>query len=78
MYFKGSKRQKICPKNGICAQNQYGRVIYRSGILHGARKNILLGVKKVKISLQKPKTEFGLQNQYDRETYPSIDLDNLN
>jgi hypothetical protein len=28
------------------------------GNLHGTRKNILLGVTKVKISLQTPKTEF--------------------
>jgi hypothetical protein len=28
--------------------------------------------KTAKISLQSPKTEFGLQNQYDRMTYPSI------
>jgi hypothetical protein len=43
------------------------------GNLHEARKNILLGVKKGKISLQSPKTEFGAQNQYDRVTYPSIE-----
>jgi hypothetical protein len=42
-------------------------------MLHGARKNILLGVKKVKISLQSPETEFGAQNQYDRVTYPSTE-----
>jgi hypothetical protein len=31
---------------------------------HGARKNILLGVKKAKISLQSPIKELGAQNQY--------------
>jgi hypothetical protein len=46
--------------------------IYRLRILHVARKNILLWVKKVKISLQSPKTEFRLQNQYGRVIYPSI------
>jgi hypothetical protein len=40
--------------------------------LHGARKNILLGVKKLKISLQSQNPEFGAQNQYDRVLYPSI------
>jgi hypothetical protein len=29
-------------------------------------KNILLGVKKAKLSPQSPKTEFGVQNQYGR------------
>jgi hypothetical protein len=29
-------------------------------------------VKKAKISLKSPKTEFGAQNQYGRATYPSI------
>jgi hypothetical protein len=42
------------------------------GILHKARKNIILGVKKVKISLQSPKTEFGAQDQYGRVLYPSF------
>jgi hypothetical protein len=31
-----------------------------------------LGVKKAKIGLQSPKTEFGAQNQYGRVIYPSI------
>jgi hypothetical protein len=31
-----------------------------------------LGVKKAKIGPQRPKTEFGTQNQYGRVTYPSI------
>jgi hypothetical protein len=31
-----------------------------------------LGVKKALIGPQSPKTEFGAQNQYDREIYPSI------
>jgi hypothetical protein len=31
-----------------------------------------LGVKKPKISIQSPKTEFGAQNPYGRVTYPSI------
>jgi hypothetical protein len=44
----------------------------RSTILYGARKNILLGVKKMKISPQSSKTEFGSQNQYGRVIYPSI------
>jgi hypothetical protein len=35
------------------------------GVLHGVRKNILLGGKRTKISLQSPKTEFGAQNQND-------------
>jgi hypothetical protein len=37
-----------------------------SGILHGARKNILLRVKKAKLGPQSPKMEFGAQNQYGR------------
>jgi hypothetical protein len=41
-------------------------------ILQPARKNILLGVKNVKIGPQSPKTEFGAQNQYGRVIYPSI------
>jgi hypothetical protein len=36
------------------------------------KKYTLRGVKKEKISLQSPKTEFGAQNQYDQVTYPSI------
>jgi hypothetical protein len=40
------------------AQNQYGRL----GFLHGARKNILFEVKRVKKRLQIPRTEFGAQN----------------
>jgi hypothetical protein len=35
-------------------------------------ENILLRIQKAKTGPQSPKTEFGLQNQYDRETYPSI------
>jgi hypothetical protein len=46
--------------------------MFRSGILHEVRESILLGVKKAKISLQIPKTEFRAQNQYGRVTYPSI------
>jgi hypothetical protein len=41
--------------------NMVVRHIHRSGILHGARKYILLGVKKAKIGAQSPKTEFGAQ-----------------
>jgi hypothetical protein len=37
-----------------------------SGILHGTRKNIILGLNKTEKSLQNPKTEFGAQNQYGR------------
>jgi hypothetical protein len=40
--------------------------INRSGILHEPRKNILLGVKKAKISVQSPIMEFGAQKQYGR------------
>jgi hypothetical protein len=40
---------------------------HRSRILHGVRKNILLGVQKAKISLQSPKTEF--EAKIDREFY---------
>jgi hypothetical protein len=47
-------------------------IIHRSEILYGARKTILLKVKKAKISLQGHKTEFGTQNQYDRVAYPSF------
>jgi hypothetical protein len=43
--------------------------ISRSEILYRWRKYILLGVKKSKISLQSPKTEFGAQNQYGHVTY---------
>jgi hypothetical protein len=40
---KGNNRLQE-PKTEFGAQNQYGRVIYihRLGILHGARKNIIL------------------------------------
>jgi hypothetical protein len=58
----GIKKAKISlqnPKTDFEAQNQYSRVMYRSGILNGARKNINLGYRKAKISLQSPKTEFG-------------------
>jgi hypothetical protein len=41
-------------------------------MLHGVRKNIVLRVKKAKISLQSPKMEFEAQNQYGRVIYPSI------
>jgi hypothetical protein len=47
--YKNLKTQNI--------QNQHDRVIHRSKILQGARKNILLGVIKVEIRLQSPKTE---------------------
>jgi hypothetical protein len=40
--------------------------------LHEFNKNIHFGVKKAKISLYSPKTEFGAQNQYGRVTCPSI------
>jgi hypothetical protein len=56
-YFGGQKGENE-PSEPNLGPKQYGRVIYRSGILHGVRKNILLGVKKAKISLQSPKTEF--------------------
>jgi hypothetical protein len=46
--------------------------IHRSRISHEARKNIFLGVKKLKIGLQSPKTEFGAQNHYGRVIHPSI------
>jgi hypothetical protein len=46
--------------------------IHRSRILLGARKNVLLKVKKAKIGPQSPKTEFGAQNQYGRVIYRSI------
>jgi hypothetical protein len=42
--------------------------------LHGARKNILLGVKKTKIGPQSPKTEFESQNQYGRVIYLSMGI----
>jgi hypothetical protein len=46
--------------------------IHPSAILYGASKCFLLGVKKVKISLQSPKKEFGLQNHYGHVVHPSI------
>jgi hypothetical protein len=46
--------------------------IHRSEILHGARKITLLGVKQVTVRSPSPKTEFGLQNHYDRVIYQSI------
>jgi hypothetical protein len=52
-------------KNGIWGPKSIwscDRHIHRSRISHRSRKNILLGVKKVKISLQSPKPEFGAQN----------------
>jgi hypothetical protein len=57
IYFWGSEGL-FSPKTVFGIQNQYGGAIHRSGILHEVRKNILLGVKKVKISVQSPKTEF--------------------
>jgi hypothetical protein len=60
------------PKTEFGAQNQYGHVIYPSGILHGARKYMLLGVKKVKLGPQSPETEFVLQNRYCCVISPSI------
>jgi hypothetical protein len=76
MYFKGSKRQKICPKNGPKSV-WYGRVIYPSIVKYTrSKKKHTFGGQKGE---NKPseKTEFGLQNQYVLETYPSIDFDNL-
>jgi hypothetical protein len=73
---QGNEDKPQSPKTKYGFQNQYARVIYRviyrSEILYGAGKNIILGVKNVKISHQSPKTEFGLQNQYSRVIYPSI------
>jgi hypothetical protein len=46
--------------------------ISRSEILNKWRKYALLAVKKAKIVLQSPKTEFGAQNQYGRVIHPSI------
>jgi hypothetical protein len=67
--FGGHKVENRPPEPKI---NMVVWYIHRSGILHKARKNILLGVKKVKISPQSPKTEFWAQNQYGRVIYPSI------
>jgi hypothetical protein len=39
---------------------------------HMKQKKYSWRVKKTKISLQSPKTEFGAKNQYGRVTYPSI------
>jgi hypothetical protein len=44
--------------------------VNHSEILYRARKYVLLEVKKVKIGPQRPKTEFGAQNQYGRVIYP--------
>jgi hypothetical protein len=61
------------PKTELGLQIQYERVIYPSGQeFYMEQKNILLGVKKVKIILQSPKSEFEIQNQYGRVIYPSI------
>jgi hypothetical protein len=63
----GKKKGPQSPKTEFEAQNQYFRVIYPSiENFTWSKKNILLGVKKVEISLLSPKTEFGAQNQYDR------------
>jgi hypothetical protein len=51
---KGEKRPSE-PTNEIWGPKSVWSCVHRSGILHGARKNLLLGVKKVKISL-KPKS----------------------
>jgi hypothetical protein len=51
IYTCGVKKAKIgpqSPKTEFGVQNQYSRV----GILHGASKSMLLGVKKTKIRLQ--------------------------
>jgi hypothetical protein len=76
----GSKSAWSCDKveENICfnelkrpsePKNLIGRVIVRSEILHEARKNILLEVKKVNISLQSTNMEFGTRNQYGRVIY---------
>jgi hypothetical protein len=46
--------------------------VHRSGILHGVRKNLLLGVENMKMSLQSPNNEFGAKNQYGVVIHPSI------
>jgi hypothetical protein len=53
---KGSNKPQG-PKTEFGAHNQHG-------VLHVARKKLLLRVKKVKISYQSAKTEFGAQIQY--------------
>jgi hypothetical protein len=65
---QNSKNKPRSPKTEFGLQNQYGR----SGILYGARKYVLLGVKKVQIDLNSLKTEYGPQNQYARVKYPPI------
>jgi hypothetical protein len=53
--FRYGENKPSEPKNGIWGQNQYGRVIYPSfGNFIRSKKNILLEVKKAKISLQSP------------------------
>jgi hypothetical protein len=77
--FRGRKgeNEPSEPKNGIWGSKSVwscdisiDRKFYMQ---HATRKNIPLGVKKVKISLQSPKTKFGAQIQYDHVTYPSIE-----
>jgi hypothetical protein len=53
------KNWPLGPENGIRGPTSvwsYDISIHRSGILHGARKHILLVVKTAKISHQSPKS----------------------
>jgi hypothetical protein len=76
--FGGQKGENRLPqpKNGFWGPKSIWScdISHRSGILHKAKKFILLGDKKTKIGPQSPKTEFGAQNQYGRVIYPSIGI----
>jgi hypothetical protein len=77
VYFQGSKdkNKPSEPKNGMWAPKSVWSVVWyigRSEVSCRWRKSILSGVKKAKISLQSPTTEFGLQKQYGRVIYRSI------
>jgi hypothetical protein len=48
------------------------RPINRSEILYYSRKYALIEAKRAKKGPERPKTEFGAQNQHDRVIYPSI------
>jgi hypothetical protein len=64
-----SPKRNLGSKNSIVVG-----YVFQSGILYEARKYLVLGVEKAKISLQGTNMEFVAQNQYGRVIYPSIDI----
>jgi hypothetical protein len=71
----GSKmKYDIRPMDGWMDGLSVGSSIPARGPQDGPNINLYtkIGVKNAKTSLQSPKTEFGLHNQYGHVTYPSI------